>query len=261
MLTDAKGCDADVKCSFCTAFGYGVCVTGDIAEMADGLAPLVQCDDSTASLKAVILADDSEVQQEQEKVWQQIDPKELQECLQVLDEEVCNADSSCSWCSAAGYSVCVSSDIGNMAAGFAPLVQCGASDKQPDPNDLQECLMLTDAKGCDADVKCSFCTAFGYGVCVTPDIAGMADGVFVQCDSNKVSSSSADVSCVVNGFTAPGKESCKKNVDKDGFVCVWCTAPADENTGFCFNQDQANFASQILTCDGAYAMSKVTAIK
>jgi len=326
VLTDEKGCNADDKCSFCTAFGYGLCVTTDVSAMADGLSPLVQCDsskdmdtlrqplDPTCLFSVMDMTDPDEAKKTCQGTadmegngcfWctfedtyamclnsdqsdiagpylqcdnvpplpvvkhvlgssSQIDPNELQECLMLVDDVACSADVKCSWCSTAGYSVCVTSDIADMASGLAPLVQCGGDNpikQQPNPDDLKECLMLTDAHNCDADEKCTFCTAFGTGVCVTTDIADMADGLapLVQCDSKGDTpmvekNDKVDHDNPVKQQPNPDDlKECLMLTDAEGCdaddKCTFCTA---FGTGVCVTTDIADMAdglAPLVQCD------------
>ena len=247
--TDCQQNNNEHQCVWCNTMNdQGMCVSDEAAGIAMNYNPYLHCDISSVTTIAKP---------------KQLDPNDLQECLMLSDAQGCNADSTCSWCSAAGYSMCVTADIADMAAGLAPLVQCGESVMQPDPDDLQECLMLSDAQGCDADDKCTFCMAFGFGVCVTDDVADMASGLapLVQCDSSATLASNAMTvsghvyasSCVAAGYLSLAEEKCKNSVDHYGISCLWCSATTG-NPGICLNQNQSNYAGQFLSCDFAQTM-------
>ena len=76
-----------------------------------------------------------------------------------------------------------------------------------------------------------------------------------SADDSSVSvvKSPLDPTCVIAGFNGDDAEgTCHDTQDMDGTPCVWCVGPSP-NIGVCLSSEQADIASQWLTCDNAMA--------
>jgi hypothetical protein len=78
-------------------------------------------------------------------------------------------------------------------------------------------------------------------------------GPFFDCHPTRTSAAvenPLDPSCISAGFAGDDAEdTCHGTEDMDGNPCIWC-AGTSPNVGLCLCSDQADMASQWLTCDG-----------
>ena len=157
LSAESDDCDTTVDndgcaCVWCDAAGvFGLCLSSNQAREARAY---LDCNSPRADQ------------------MESIQPQTLWNCLSRQEQNDCqqsNNDEQCVWCNTMNdQGICVSDKAAGIAMNYNPYLHCEtlsltsiATVKNPDPNDLQECLMLSDAQGCDADEKCTFCTAFG----------------------------------------------------------------------------------------------------
>jgi hypothetical protein len=183
------------------------------------------------------------------------DPK----CLLAENQIDCDSteDSSgtlCVWCDAAGvFGLCLSSATAESVKQY---LQCDQKeDETPEISDFFDCFTYNDRDECNKE--CTWCsTPVGFGMCFSDDAVQVAKmyGPFFDCDSSASAvEDPLDTSCIGASFAGDdAKDTCHDTQDMDGNPCVWCASPSP-NVGLCLCADQADMASQWLTCDGASA--------
>ena len=143
--TDAGSCDADKGCSWCkSAAVKAACRT--MAQAKSLPSAVFTCD----------------------KVQEKI-PVQLKEVCSYADENTCNADSGCSWCtSAAVKAACRTMD---QAKSLPAAVFTCAKVAEKIPVQLKEVCSYADAGSCNA-AKCSWCiSAAVKPACRDPQMA------------------------------------------------------------------------------------------
>eukprot|EP00542_Grammatophora_oceanica_P020237 CAMPEP_0194033688 /NCGR_PEP_ID=MMETSP0009_2-20130614/6273_1 /TAXON_ID=210454 /ORGANISM="Grammatophora oceanica, Strain CCMP 410" /LENGTH=488 /DNA_ID=CAMNT_0038674405 /DNA_START=51 /DNA_END=1517 /DNA_ORIENTATION=+ len=241
---------SDPSCVWCdTSVGFGLCFSEEMAALARKMFnPMFDCGD--AATAAALVLEEAETFMEEEEAIETM-----------VDDEVDVIDATTTT---------------NMEDPLDPsCILAIANAEQSEAEGICKNTTDTDGDGCD------WCTlADVYGVCLTPEQADMA-AQYLTCDSGRSSSSAIvvqeeeeeeqpaadfeeevmitktkamiknpyDPACAVAAWQAADAESvCGDSADTEGDACIWCEAPTN-NAGVCLNHEQAEIASQWLSCN------------
>jgi len=193
--------------------------------------------------------------------------------------------NACDYCSAFGYSICLTEEQAEQVEPFGAVCDSGRSaegsksagvaeaalevKQVPDVSCILDTAFGGDESSCEAtkDVEgnpCEYCSAFGYSICLTEEQATAVEPFGAVCDSARSAEGSKsagveeaalevkqvpDVSCILNTAAGGDQSSCLSTKDVEGNACDYCSA---FGYSFCLTGEQATAVEPFgAVCDSA----------